>query len=200
LHRGREQNEIMTDSAVSPDWRSAKKAATRARIRAAALDLIRRDGYDATTVERIAAAAGVTHTTFFRYFPTKEDVALSDNYDPLIAELLRARPTTESVAEKVCGALLEGLTSVYAEFRNELLEQMELVQSVPALRARVWQVLVDTESNLLDALDDHSLDARAVVSGILATSTTVILAWAEAGGREPLPQLLESGFAALRRF
>jgi AcrR family transcriptional regulator len=190
----------MTDGAETLDWRSAKKAATRARIRAAALELFRRDGYDRTTVERIAAAAGVTHTTFFRYFPTKEDVTISDNYDPLIAELLRARPVTESVAEKVCGALLEGLTSVYAEFRDELLEQMRLVQSVPALRARVWEVLADTEANLLDALDDHSLEARAVVSGIIATSTTVILAWAEGNGRDQLPELLASGFAALRRF
>jgi AcrR family transcriptional regulator len=190
----------MTDGAETPDWRSAKKAATRARIRAAALELFRRDGYDRTTVERIAAAAGVTHTTFFRYFPTKEDVALSDNYDPLIAGLLSARPSTESVAEKVCGALLEGLTSIYVEFRDELLEQMRLVQSVPALRARVWEVLVDTERTLLEVLDDDSLEARAVVSGIVAASTTIILAWAEANGRDQLPELLASGFAALRRF
>jgi AcrR family transcriptional regulator len=190
----------MTDATVDADWRAAKKAATRARIRAAALQLFQSDGYEATTVERIAAAAGVTHTTFFRYFPTKEDVALSDNYDPLIAELLLARPTAESVAEKVCGALLEGLTSVYDEFRDELLEQMRLVQAVPALRARVWEVLVDTEGNLLDAVGDDSLESKAVVSGILATSTTIILAWAAADGREPLPRMLESGFAALRRF
>jgi AcrR family transcriptional regulator len=191
----------MTDAdASNPDWRSAKKAATRARIRAAALELFHRDGYDATTVEQIAAAAGVTHTTFFRYFPTKEAVALSDNYDPLIAQLLRARPASESVAEKVSAALLEGITSVYDEYRDELLEQMRLVQSVPALRARVSNVLVATENSLLDALGDDSLNARAVVSGIVATSTTIILAWAEAGGREKLPKLLESGYAALRRF
>ncbi|HEX3678340.1 MAG TPA: TetR family transcriptional regulator [Galbitalea sp.] len=191
----------MTDTAeTGTDWRSAKKAATRARIRAAALELFRRDGYDRTTVERIAAAAGVTHTTFFRYFPTKEDVALSDNYDPLIAGLLSARPSTESIPEKICGALLEGLTSVYAEFRDELLEQMRLVQSVPALRARLWEVLVDTERTLLEVLDEDSLEARAVVSGIVAASTTIILAWAEANGRDQLPELLTSGFAALRRF
>jgi AcrR family transcriptional regulator len=58
-----------------PDWRQRKKTATRGRIRASALRLFREQGYDATTVEQIAAAAGVSHMTFFRYFPAKEDVA-----------------------------------------------------------------------------------------------------------------------------
>ena len=75
-----------------PDWRQRKKAATRDRIRACALRLFREQGYDATTVEQIAAAAGVSHMTFFRYFPAKEDVALSDSYDPLIAGRLEADP------------------------------------------------------------------------------------------------------------
>jgi AcrR family transcriptional regulator len=191
---------VTNAEADGTDWRSAKKAATRARIRSEALRLFEADGYDATTVERIAAAAGVTHTTFFRYFPTKEDVALSDNYDPLIAELIRARPSTESVAERVCAALLGGLTSVYDEFRVELLAQMRFVQSVPALRARVWQVLIDTERNLLDALGDDSLATRATVSAILAASSTTIMAWATNDGRESLPRMVESTFEALRRF
>lgn len=191
----------MTDAnGPNQDWRSEKKAATRARIRAAALELFARDGYDAATIERIAAAAGVTHTTFFRYFPTKEDVALSDNYDPLIAALIRARPTDESAAERVCGALLDGLTSVYDGYRDELLEQMTLVQSVPALRSRLWEVTRATEANLLTALGDESFETQAVVSGIVATSTTVILAWAQAGGRDRLPDQLAIGFDALRRF
>ena len=63
-------------SEPEPDWRERKKAATSDRIRACALRLFREQGYDATTVEQIAAAAGVSHMTFFRYFPTKEDVAL----------------------------------------------------------------------------------------------------------------------------
>ena len=57
-------------------------------------------GYETTTVEQIAADAGVTHTTFFRDFPTKEDVALSDEFDPLIVELIAAdaAPATRRLA------------------------------------------------------------------------------------------------------
>ena len=58
---------------TSPDdWRSRKKAATRQTIQEHALRLFVEKGYDETTVEEIAAAAGVSHMTFFRYFPRLE--------------------------------------------------------------------------------------------------------------------------------
>ena len=88
-----------------PDWRQRKKTATRDRIRAAALRLFGEQGYDATTVEQIAAAAGVSHMTFFRYFPAKEDVALSDSYDPLIAALLEQTPASWPLIQRIRTAL-----------------------------------------------------------------------------------------------
>jgi AcrR family transcriptional regulator len=54
------------------DWRERKKAQTRQRLQEQALRLFVERGYEATTVEQIVAAAGVSHMTFFRYFPTKE--------------------------------------------------------------------------------------------------------------------------------
>ena len=58
---------------------------TRVALQRCALELFLRDGYDATTVAAIARAAGVSHMTFFRHFPTKESVLLDDAYDPIIA-------------------------------------------------------------------------------------------------------------------
>src|ERR1700727_905021 len=91
-----------------PDWRQRKKNATRERIRASALRLFAERGYDATTVEQIAAAAGVSHMTFFRYFPTKEDVALSDSYDPMIATLVARTPASWPLPQRIRVALLQG--------------------------------------------------------------------------------------------
>src|SRR5665648_542403 len=74
---------------------------TRARLQACALELFTAQGYDATTVEQIATAAGVSHMTFFRHFPTKESVLLEDPYDPLIGEAVRTQPTDLPPLERV---------------------------------------------------------------------------------------------------
>src|SRR3954449_1021343 len=77
---------------TSPGLRERKKRKTRETIRREALRLIQLQGYDATTVEQIADAAEVSPSTFFRYFPTKEDVVLHDELDSRMIESLRAQP------------------------------------------------------------------------------------------------------------
>jgi AcrR family transcriptional regulator len=183
--------------AAAADWRATKKAATRARIRSAALKLFARDGYEAATVERIADAAGVTHTTFFRYFPTKEDVALSDDYDPLIAELIRDRPAQETDGEKIRAAFVGGLSAIETEFRDGLLAQMRLVVATPALRARLWEEQAQTLRLVLDALGHDSFETRAVASALIAAASMAILAWAEGGGRSSLSETVDRAFRAL---
>src|ERR1700683_970799 len=75
--------------APRPDGlRERKKARTRASLREHALRLFRDQGYTATTVEQIAAAAEVSPSTFFRYFPTKEDLVLQDDMDTRLIEAL----------------------------------------------------------------------------------------------------------------
>lgn len=64
-----------------PGLRERNKARTRNAIRTAAMDLFERQGYTATTVAQIADAADVSHTTFFRYFQSKEQVVLKDDLD-----------------------------------------------------------------------------------------------------------------------
>jgi AcrR family transcriptional regulator len=82
----------LTVGIPKPGLRERKKARTRAAIRDQAMRLFEEQGYSATTVDQIAEAAEVSQSTFFRYFPTKEDVVLTDDYDPLIAAAIRAQP------------------------------------------------------------------------------------------------------------
>ncbi|GAA4665974.1 TetR family transcriptional regulator [Gordonia humi] len=73
-----------------PGLRERNKARTRNAIRAAAMDLFEKQGYTTTTVAQIADAAEVSHTTFFRYFQSKEQVVLADDLDERRNELLHA--------------------------------------------------------------------------------------------------------------
>jgi TetR/AcrR family transcriptional regulator, cholesterol catabolism regulator len=61
-------------SVASGDRRARRKEQTRERIVDAAVELFIGQGYDATSVDQIAAAADVARGTFFNHFPGKEDV------------------------------------------------------------------------------------------------------------------------------
>ena len=94
--------------------RERKKADVRGRLYKAALDLFRRDGYDATTVGAITDAADVGKGTFFNYFPTKEHV-LAAYHDEMTGQLLallaarRFRTTSAALREafRECGRWIE---------------------------------------------------------------------------------------------
>ncbi len=161
-------------------------------------------GYDATTVEEIAAAAGVSHMTFFRYFPTKEAAALADDYDPVIAKLIAERPAEEPAVEKIQYALTEGLTRMYATDREALLARMRLVLDTPALRAGSWERRYQDQQLLVLALATHpghaedALHTRVVVAASMAAAATAIRIWAENNGTGELPELINQSFVALR--
>jgi AcrR family transcriptional regulator len=162
-------------------------------------------GYETTTVEQIAAAAGVSHMTFFRYFPTKEDVALADNYDSLIVELLQRTPPVRSLIDRIGAALLEGLRLVYEADREAMLAQMKLVVSTPVLRERLWANQMDTQQLILKSLSAEEQDGRPTfetrvgVAASLATASTAVIAWVESDGVPELPELIERAFEALRQ-
>ena len=181
-----------------PDWRQRKKNATRDRIRASALRLFGEQGYDATTVEQIAAAAGVSHMTFFRYFPAKEDVALSDSYDPLLAASLEQTPASWPLARRIRTVLVQGLRQVYDTERDALLAQNKLIVSTPALRDRLWADQIVTQQLILQVVAPRpSFQDRVTVAACLAAATTAVLSWVENGGTPELPDLIEQAFDAL---
>ena len=179
--------------------RERKKAATRQRIQDEAMRLFLEQGYDETTVEEIAAAAGVSHMTFFRHFPAKEDVVVTDDYDPLLAELIRARPPGEHPIERVRATILSGLGAVYAQDRDTLLARAQLIQSTPALRARLVDNRRATEAVLADGLGDpDAFETRVIAAACAAALIAAVEEWAEHPERAELPDVVDRGFTALR--
>lgn len=121
-----------------PGLRARKKAKTRRAIQDVALRLIGVQGYDATTIDQIAAAAEVSPSTCFRYFPTKEDIILQDEYDPQIFAALVAQGTGAPI--EVMRSALSGLFGqVYAADHEILYQRIRLCLEVPAVRARMGE-------------------------------------------------------------
>jgi AcrR family transcriptional regulator len=116
--------------------RERKKAMTRASLREHALRLFREQGYQATTVEQIAAAAEVSPSTFFRYFPTKEDVVLQDDMDTRMVEAFARQPADLSPIAAVRSATREAWNSFTPEEWAQIMEGAKLSVYVPEIRAR----------------------------------------------------------------
>ncbi|MGA7668869.1 MAG: TetR family transcriptional regulator [Nitrolancea sp.] len=136
--------------------RERKKAKTRVAIQRHALRLFQKQGYTETTIEQIAAAAEVSPSTFFRYFPTKEDVVLWDNYDPLIVDSIREQPADVSPIR----ALRQSFLAVWQQMSEadvaEQFQRTTLMVSVPELRARALEQFTGTVQLVAEVLADRT--------------------------------------------
>ena len=164
--------------APRPSLRERKKAKTRQAIQEQALRLFREQGYEHTTVEQIADAAEVSPSTFFRYFPTKEDVVLYDALDPLLIEAFRRQPGSLTALRAMREAMREIWGALTPEEMDEQLERGRLAYEVPALRERYAVEMVRTVGLMVDLVaervgrpsDDFEIRVAtgAVMGGILA--------------------------------
>ena len=139
-----------------PGLRERKKARTRAAIREHALRLFREQGYDETTVEQIAEAAEVSPSTFFRYFPTKEDVVLQDDMDLLWMEAYRAQPPDLSPIAAMRISVRSAFAGLGEADLGQLREAMQLAVSVPAVRARMLEELARTTQRIAETVAERS--------------------------------------------
>jgi AcrR family transcriptional regulator len=135
--------------------RERKKAKTRAAIQEHALRLFREQGYHETTVEQIAEAAEVSPSTFFRYFPTKEDVVLFDATDPIMLERFAEQPPDLSLVEALRRSIREVYAGLSEEQMQRELERTELAMSVPELRAHALAMFADTIDFMIPPLAER---------------------------------------------
>ena len=133
--------------------RERKKARTRAAIREHALRLFREQGYHATTVEQIAEAAEVSPSTFFRYFPTKEDVVLQDDFD-LLGDGGASRPSPPSLSPVAAfrAAAAQMFATLTPEEVARFRETTGLTLTVPEVRARALDEFARTIDEIAAAV------------------------------------------------
>lgn len=113
-----------------------RPSTTRARISALAIDLFSDRGFDETSVDDIAAAAGIARRTLFRYYPSKNAIAWGD-FDTHLARMrdhLAALPTSMGLAEALRSSLV-AFNHVDPDEVPAHRRRMTLLLTVPALQA-----------------------------------------------------------------
>lgn len=190
----------MTEAHVKQDGlRERKKAKTRAAIRQHALRLFREQGYSATTIEQIADAAEVSPATFFRYFPSKEDVVLQDDIDIVTIEALEAQPPELSPIAAFRAAAAATLASLSEEDLIRFRDTAELTATVPEVRARAIDEFVRTINQIAAAIarrtdrSANDFEVRTVAGAIIGVIMSVTITEGEdtwnAGGFADITEL-----------
>ena len=183
--------------------RQRKKARTRAALVAAALELFDRQGYETTTIDDIAAAADVSPRTFFRYFTSKEEVALGDDLGPAMIGLITARPADESILESVRHVAADSLAMTPPGDRDALLSRLRIVYRTPSLRARRWEFQLEM-GRIAGAilagrrgLPADDLDSRVTAAAAITTVEVAMDHWQQHDGRDDLGELLDAAIRHL---
>jgi AcrR family transcriptional regulator len=184
--------------------RERKKLKTRRAIQDHALRLFTEQGYDATTVEQIAAAAEISPSTFFRYFPTKEDCVLTDEYDPIMADVFRAQPPELGAIDAMRAMFGQVLEQMYAQDHNQILTRTKLIVSVPSLRARMFDAGHQPTLGMFaefvaerTGTSPQDPRVRVFTCAVTAALEASIFTWADSDGTLDLPKLIDDALVFL---
>jgi AcrR family transcriptional regulator len=180
--------------------RERKKERVRSEIQREALRLFLEHGFEQTTVEQIADAAGISPATFYRYFTSKEDSVVTDGFDPIFIQSILERPADEPLIDSIRSVMTDVLAKYLERDRDLLIARMKLTRATPALQIAFFAEQ-ERSLELFSALiarhlrrpaDD--LDVRiacGALAGALHEAFTLWFAHGATGGEARIRQLLE---------
>lgn len=189
-----------------PNLRERTRQAVRAQLMTVAWELFVEQGYDATTVDEIAAAAGMSQRSFFRYFGAKEDVVLVkfEAVGALLAEELARRPASEDAWTALRRSFEVIVEPAERDPRHGLV-LLRITDQSPALRAgrleqqtRWQELLTPLVAARLTTAADHDPRAAALTAAALACLNVANAVWLDSGGTQSLRRLLDDAMGAVR--
>ncbi|MEV0423755.1 TetR family transcriptional regulator [Streptosporangium canum] len=183
--------------------RERKKAKTRRTIQEHALRLFAEQGYEATTVEQIAEAAEISPSTFFRYFPVKEDVVLQDDYDPALMAMLAAQPADLEPVPALRATARGAFEHFPLDEERQILARTRLQLSHAALRARAVDNMISTIDMLAEGiarrrgLDAPDALSRTTAGAVVGALLPALFGWARSDGARRLADVIDEALGLL---
>ena len=132
--------------------RERKKLKTRAAIQREAMRLFLERGFEATTVEDIAEAVEISPSTFFNYFPSKEEVVFEDELDPLVLKAFDSLPADMHPIRKLRTAMQAVFSNLTPDQDRMMRDRMQLLGTTPELRGAMlsqFASIVDQIAHLM---------------------------------------------------
>ncbi len=186
--------------------RDRKKANTKRLFIDTAMKLFFQKGFDNVSVDEIAEKSGLSRSTFFRYFKTKEAIVFR-NHKARLSIFKEMLSSAKSDDKKVFSALKSALVNFaryYDEIKNELMDEYQIVVSSPYLIARDIEKDRDFEDAIADEIfkrlgdsDNKKNKSRIFAAAIFGTARIVMEEWFEGGCRKPLVKLAEKSLDIL---
>jgi len=188
---------------ATPGLRERKKQETLRRITDAGICLFIEQGIDATTVDEIAAKAGISRRTFFLYLKSKDDILLSlqSQMGDLIVERIRDADETASPIDAVRAAVIDVCAQVPAD---DLAAIDRLMRTSATVQARKQVTYVEQERRLVDGLrsrwnsPEREMGLRLVAMIAMGSIRLATEALGQEGERRSLVELLHATFDALK--
>ncbi len=164
-----------------------------------AIELLALHGAQGVTVERIADASGISVRTFFRYFPSRDDVltALPRRLNDTACRRVAARPVGERVLDSFIAAVHEGIDP----------DEEDLIRLWGHAVRRGFQPVAAPDESMVTsyaeviaprlAVEPDDLRVQVWATAIAAVMWSTFVRWLEHGGQEPLAKLMERSFDVL---
>lgn len=197
-----QESGMVGEKQMTEGIRERKRRETLARIAETGLRLFMAKGYENTTLEEIAEAAGISRRTFFYYFKSKEEIILV--WQTASVEYIRsavlAQSSDQTPLEAVKNALLK-LTAGYESDENIVIDRM--IRASEALQARTQSKYLAQEQAVFEALCEKWPQAkrrkhlRIVAMTAIGAFRLAIEAWSNEDGKRPVSAYLRESFAHL---
>jgi len=193
----------MNKLSVTVGMRERKRAETHARIQTEAMRLFLERGFDAVTLDDIAAAADVSRRSLFHYFESKEEIVFSTKaeFPRLVVEAIGRRPDDEPLIDIVENAMIEmARQHIPSQTRN----YARLIRDTPALRAgdqAKYEYVERLSANALAAkkgLPENDIACRVIAATAIGIIKLAVEAWLAKGGPK-LEVSIKAAFDALRK-
>ncbi|MFK4505415.1 TetR family transcriptional regulator [Bradyrhizobium daqingense] len=187
--------------------REQKRRETLRRIADTGLRLFLRNGYEATTLDAIAEAAGISRRTFFYYFKSKEDIILAwqGGFAEMIRRAILEQSTMQTPLDAVKNALIK-LTASYenAEARKQMMAIDRFIRANETLQARKATKYAQQEQAVFDALcamwpQPKRRPALRIVAMMSAGAFRLAIDnWSQDEGKRPFAAYLRDCFANIK--